>query len=166
MLRFPPVGMRIVKTAIAVFLCFMVDYLRGAGVPFYSAIAAILCMQPDVKNSFRVALNRTCGTLIGGLYGMLVLIGLRTFLPGGHPVLQYLLIALALIPLIYITVLVNKTAATYITCVVFLSITVSHGLDLLPYEFALNRIADTIIGILVSLGVNSIPFLKNRNQEQ
>ena len=37
--------MRIWKSALAVLLCFLIDLLRGAGTPFYSAIAALLCMK-------------------------------------------------------------------------------------------------------------------------
>ncbi|MEM1484816.1 FUSC family protein [Oscillospiraceae bacterium PP1C4] len=166
MRKLPKIGLRMIKSVIAVFLCFMIDYFRGAGSAFYSVIAAILCMQPDVKNSFHVALNRTIGTLIGGAFGLLVLLCMHRFLPDSPPIIQYLIISLALIPLMYLTVLVKKTAATYITCVVFLSITVSHGVDVVPYLFAFNRTADTLIGIFVSLGINSIPFLKNRFLEQ
>lgn len=154
------------KSALAVFLCFLIDTLRGGGVPFYSAIAAILCMQPDVQGGLRVGLNRVVGTLIGGCYGMGVLYLLRAFPPGGHGLLQYAVISAALVPLMYLTVLVKKTSATYITCVVFLSITVSHGLDLIPYAFALNRILDTLIGIFISLFVNWVPFLRNRLADQ
>lgn len=96
-----------------------------------------------------------------------VLYLLRTFLPEGTGLLQY---AINLPPpssrSCILTVLVKKTSATYITCVVFLSITVSHGLDLVPYVFALNRILDTLIGIFISLFVNWIPFLRNRKAGQ
>ena len=44
--------------------------VRQDGMPFYSAIAAVLCMQPYVRHSFTAALNRTVGTLIGGAYGL------------------------------------------------------------------------------------------------
>lgn len=75
----PKIGMRIVKSAVAVFLCFVIYMIRGRGVPFYSAIAAVLCMQPYVSNSVRVALNRTVGTFIGGVFGMLALLWKRRF---------------------------------------------------------------------------------------
>ena len=51
----------------------------------------------------------------------------------------------------------------YITCVVFLSVTVAHGIDVSIYEFALNRILDTLIGIVVSLGVNAFHMPKEKN---
>ena len=66
--KLPKIGMRIVKSALAVFVCLLIDRLRG-GMPFYAAIAAILCMQPDVANSLKTAANRVIGTLVGGLAG-------------------------------------------------------------------------------------------------
>ena len=47
----PRVGMRMIKTAVAVFLCFAIDAFRGGGIPFYSAIAAVLCLQPSWQSS-------------------------------------------------------------------------------------------------------------------
>ena len=162
----PHIGMRIIKSAAAVFLCFMIDLLRGgAGVPFYSAIAAVLCMQPYVSNSIKVALNRVVGTLTGGCAGMALLLFERAFLPRDWPVVQYLLVSLMVIVLIYITVLLRETSASYITCVVFMSVAVSHGMDVNPYLFAFNRILDTLIGIGVSLAVNSAHLPLPRRRE-
>lgn len=163
--RPPKIGLRMIKSAVAVFLCLLIGQLRGGSVPFYSAIAAILCMQPYVKNSVRVALNRTIGTLIGGFAGMLILLADRQFIPDSMPVLSILLISAAIVPLIYVTVVCKKTTASYITCVVFLSITVSHAADGNPYLFALNRILDTLIGIFISLGVNMFRLPRHRNRD-
>ena len=44
----PKPGMRIIKTAIATFLCFCIDALRGVNQPIYSVISAIICMQKDI----------------------------------------------------------------------------------------------------------------------
>lgn len=155
--KLPKIGMRIVKSALAVFLCLLIDRVRG-GMPFYSAIAAILCMQPDVANSLKTAANRVIGTLIGGLFGMLALTFFVRFLPDPQSLLRCFLLALMIVVLMYVTVLLKKPSATYITCVVFLSITVAHGSDQVPYVFALNRVLDTLIGIGVSLIINLLPF--------
>jgi len=160
----PKIGMRIIKTCIAVYICFLIYMLRGEqGAPFYSAIAAILCMQPYVSNSLKVALNRTVGTFIGGAMGMFVLLFERSFVPTGIPAVQYLIVSLAIIPLIYFTLLIKKQTASYIACVVYLSIAISHGADVNPSLFALDRILDTLIGIFVSLGVNAFHFPRKKN---
>ena len=58
----PKIGMRLIKTAVAVFLCFLVDFFRDGGTPFYSAIAAILCMQPELGSSLKVGKERIIAT--------------------------------------------------------------------------------------------------------
>lgn len=148
-------GMRVIKTVLAVYLCFLINFIRD-GIPFYSAIAAILCMQTDYSNSYKAGKSRTIGTFIGGVYGFLAIvfinfIGIELFTP-----LHFLILSLFLIPIIYTSVYLKTPSASYISCVVFLSITVAHGGDSKPVIFAINRVVDTLIGIGVSLGVNKI----------
>ena len=45
------IGLRTIKTIVAVFLSLIISSLREGSVPFYSAIAAVLCMQKDFENS-------------------------------------------------------------------------------------------------------------------
>ena len=46
MSRLPKVGLRMIKSAAAVFLCLLLNMARqGQGAVFYSCIAAVLCMQ-------------------------------------------------------------------------------------------------------------------------
>lgn len=164
--RMPTIGMRMVKTFVAVCLCMYLNALLwNDDLPFYSAIAAVLCMQPDVPNSIKVALNRTWGTLIGGLSGMAILLLERGLLPTGGGPFAYLIEAFCVIPLIYITLLFKKPAAAYITCVVFFSVTISHSGDASPFLFAINRMLDTLLGIFVSLGVNALPPLRKRRRD-
>lgn len=120
-------------------------------------------MQPYVSNSVKTALNRTIGTVIGGVAGALFLLAERATGMAPMTLLQYFWVSLCIIPLIYITVVIQKTTASYITCVVFLSITISHGMDVNPYLFALNRMADTLIGIFISLGVNAFRLPRRKN---
>ena len=48
MSRLPKVGLRMIKSAAAVFLCLLLNMARqGQGAVFYSCIAAVLCMQQD-----------------------------------------------------------------------------------------------------------------------
>lgn len=121
-------------------------------------------MQPYVSNSVKTALNRTIGTVIGGVAGALFLLAERATGMEPMSLLQYFCVSLCIIPLIYITVVIKKTTASYITCVVFMSITISHGMDVNPYLFALNRMADTLIGIFISLGVNAFRLPRRKNK--
>lgn len=149
------IGMRVIKTVIAVYICFLIGSFRSS-LPFYSAIAAILSMQTEPKESLAVGKNRMRGTIIGGVYGFIVLtlinlLGIESF---GHT--YYLILSLFLIPIIYTNVNIKTYSSTYISCVVFLSITAVQGRDITPIYFTLNRVTDTLIGIGVSWIVNII----------
>lgn len=148
-------GMRVIKTIIAVYICFLISLARD-GIPFYSAIAAILCMQNSHANSLKVGKERTIGTFIGGVYGFLAIILINYTNLELFGYIHYLILSLFLIPIIYTNVLLKTTNSVYIGCVVFLSITVSHGGDISPMLFALNRVADTLIGIIISLLINTV----------
>ena len=151
--NFPRVGMRMIKTAFAVGICFLLYILRGEqGVPVFSAIAAIICMQPFVDNSVQVAFNRTVGTILGAVFALLVLYFIR-FIPEEYHLWEYALISVTVIPVLYVTVLFKKTGASALASIVFLSVCLSGNGDP-PLMDAVNRSVETIIGILVSLGVN------------
>ncbi len=160
--RQPLLGMRTIKTLIAVYLCFAIGILRGV-LPFYSAIAAILCMKKDVDEGKKAGIHRSIGTLIGGSIGLLFLLLFRRLHMTDFGWLHFLLITLGLVPVIYSIVALKAKEAVYIGCVVFLSVTVSHGGDERPYLFAANRMLDTFIGILTSQAINR--FLPKGREE-
>ena len=74
-IKFPPIGMRITKSAIGVFLGFVIYYLRGGqGTPFYTALSVLWCMQPYVNDTKEKAFQRTIGTFIGAFYGTIMIL--------------------------------------------------------------------------------------------
>lgn len=125
----PRVGMRIVKSAVAVFLCFVFYSLfRRNGIIFYSQLAALWCIQPQWENTRSKALQRTVGTLTGAVFGLFVLLVDKHLMWDGlSSELTYeLLVAVTIIAVIYVTLLLRKKDASYFSCVVFLSIVVNH----------------------------------------
>lgn len=163
MSNFPRIGMRMIKTALAVGICFLIYILRGEqGVPVFSGIAAIICMQPHVENSRETAFNRIIGTLVGAGFALLVLRLMRE-LPPEIPYLQYLVISLSVIPVLYITVLFHKERASALAAIVLLSVCLSDGGS--PLMGAVDRSVETIVGILVSLGVNSLHLPRKKETD-
>ncbi|MDO5346246.1 MAG: HAD hydrolase family protein [Lachnospiraceae bacterium] len=154
--KLPHIGLRIVKSAVATFLCLVVDLFRQ-GTPFYSVLAVLQCMQPYRENTMNIALQRTTGTLVGAAYGLVVvLLELNVLQPLGFGGLWwFVLLALSVVVVLYTTVLMNKKNASYFSCVVFLSIVINHLEDANPYLFVLNRVTDTMIGIVIGMAVNS-----------
>lgn len=149
------IGMRVIKTVVAVYICFLISFLRK-GIPFYSAIAAILCMQSDYINSIKMGKSRIIGTFIGGIYGLLEILLIQYINIDLFGYIHYLILSLFLIPIIYTNVFLKVRSSAYISCVVFFSITASVGRSIGPVNFAVNRIIDTLIGILVSIFINKI----------
>ena len=56
----PNIGLRIIKSSVGVFFCFLIYILRRMhGAPFYSALAVLWCIQSHPKDSVAHALQRT-----------------------------------------------------------------------------------------------------------
>lgn len=158
--KLPPIGARIIKSSVAVALCMVIYFFRtllpiGNGIPFYSALAALWCLQPYHDTTKKNAGQRSIGTLTGALFGLIFLMLMRT-VDLTEPIIVYLLASALIIPVIYTTVILNKRNASFFSCVVFLSIALTHSFDDEPYLFVFNRLLDTFIGIAVGLVVNNL----------
>lgn len=163
--RLPRIGMRIIKSAVATFLCLLVDQWRH-GTPFYSALAVLQCMQNSREGTLKMALQRTTGTLVGAAFGLVVLLlQLRVLGPLGVKGLWWdLLISITVAVVLYATVLLHKKNASYFSCVVFLSIVINHIGDANPYLFVLNRVTDTLIGVAIGMAVNAAKLPRRVDQ--
>ena len=157
--KLPPIGARIMKSSVSVALCMLIYHLRtllpvGNGIPFYSALAALWCLQPYHDTAKKNAGQRSIGTLTGALFGLMFLMILRAS-DITDTLIVYLLASVVIIPVIYATIVLDKRNAAFFSCVVFLSIALTHSFDDDPYLFVFNRVLDTFIGIGVGLLVNS-----------
>lgn len=166
--KLPAIGMRITKSAVAVLLCYLVSFMRGnSGIVFYSQLAALWCMQVYVSNTKKNALQRFIGTVVGALYGLVYLL-LRNEM--NHTkiyteLLDAVIISGFIVIVLYTTVLMKKKQASYFSCVVFLSIVVNHVTDTNPYLFVWNRFLDTMIGIIIGIGVNCFSLPKEKRKD-
>ena len=155
----PPIGARIMKSSLGSLICVAIYFLRellfiGSGIPFYSILAVLWCIQPYTTSTLAMAKQRTIGTFLGAAYGLAFLLVFRA-LGGGNKATVYITSCLMLIPVLYTTVLLEKRNASYFSCVVFLTIAINHSFDENPYLFAFNRVLDTLIGIGVGVLLNS-----------
>jgi len=142
--------------------------------PFFGGIAVCYALQSSLQQSHQQAKIRSVGSLVGGYTGVVVVL-LFEYLQGifhltkaqySYYILLYGLVILGFIPLMKILVKVDAKYAGFITCLTYLSVTISvrnGGLDV--FLFANNRIISTIIGVQLAIFVNGIPhFLpKNKN---
>lgn len=152
----PRIGMRIIKSAIGVFICMLINYFRGnSGIVFYSLIAVLWCVRDYVSETKTFAIQRTTGTIIGALYGLVFLLITRHFSFNlNNSVIYGLVVAVMIVIVLYTTVLLKQKQASYFSCVVLLSIIINHASDINPFLFVFNRFLDTMIGIVVGICVN------------
>lgn len=169
----PGIGQRMIRSAVAVLLCFVFYiFFRPHGVVFYSQLAALWCMQPHPEHMVNKATQRTIGTLIGAIYALAVLLIDQNILmkhvelTGTSGQLIYAsLVAAGVLAALYTTILINKRDASYFSCVVLLSAAVAHIGDSNPYLFVFNRALDTMIGIIIGMCVNSVHLPRRRDND-
>lgn len=166
----PHIGQRIVKTSVAVFLCLLIYWLqgyRGQNMPTESAITAIICMQPYMRDSGEYALNRFAGTLIGAGWGLLFLLLLLVFpFLSANAVVLYALMACGVLVSLYSAVLIGKADASSLSAIVFLCVVIAFPEIEDPLRQAGLRLLDVFIGTSVAIGVNvfRLPRRKRRDQ--
>jgi uncharacterized membrane protein YgaE (UPF0421/DUF939 family) len=149
-INLPKPGLRNIKTALSVFFCILLFELIGRPNPLFACSAAIICMKETVYYSFKKGVDRLIGTLLGGLVGLVFLL-IKNKLPILYS--QSIIGGLGILIVIYLCNLLKKSEATVISSIVFLAIVISAS-ETSPYIYALNRTADTFVGIIIALIVN------------
>lgn len=162
-IELPPIGMRIIKSAIGVLIGFLIYLLRGEnGAPFYTALSVLWCMRAYDNESYGMAIQRVIGTFIGGFYGLIMILLEFQFFKTEPDYVRFIVISLFIIPVIYTTILLNKKNASYFACVVFLSIVVLHLGEANPFLFVGDRIFDTLLGIGIALFLVRLHFPRHK----
>ena len=164
--RIPYPGQRILRSMVAAWVCMAIYYLRGSnGIPFLSVIAALQCIQPYSETMRQMGKKRIIGTLVGALWGALVLY--LEYLVVGHAgleeIIHFALMGACAGAVIYSTVLLHIPDNAYFAAVVFLSIAMNHVTDINPGIYIINRVIDTTIGVLVGCLVNSVHLPRIRD---
>jgi uncharacterized membrane protein YgaE (UPF0421/DUF939 family) len=148
----PAVGMRNIKTVLAVFICVVVFALMGPEFnPLFAAIAAVLTMGPSIENSIETGWNRILGTIFGGAAGLLGIFA-ANLIP--YEFAYVVIIPLGIMALIYLCNNFNKAGAIVITCVMFLSVMTTYPQDTGSYMMAALRLLETAFGIIVAFLIN------------
>lgn len=142
------IGMRNIKTALAIFLCVAISRLLHLEYPFYAAIAAIISMESSVSNSFKAGKTRMMGTFVGAAVGLVF----SLIRPESA-----LFSALGMIVVVFICNILNWNKSISIAGIVLMAIMVNLRGDT-PLHYSLNRILDTFIGIGVAVLVNYLIF--------
>lgn len=142
------IGLRTVKTGLAVIIALFLATLRPSAIPIFAAIGAIVVMSRTLSDAITAATTQlagiTCGALAGCLFTLL------------FPNDRYFAIGLGLILLIPICQPLRIGFAVPLTCIVFVSVCLYDPTRGTPVAYAINRFLDTSIGLSVGFVINAV----------
>lgn len=151
------IGLRAVKTAIAVFFCAIISTIFKREDVFCSSIAAIICMEQTCEKTITTGINRFIGTLIGGIVGYIALELSEYML--FYEWMRIFVLPFCILLVIYICNTVNRKASVSIGCIVVLVIVSRFGDGMEnTFMYVVYRVMDTIVGILIATGINKFMF--------
>ena len=149
--KIPLPGYRILKTAICVVLCLIAyHFLKREGI-MLALTATIFSMHDSVEKSIESAKFRILGTLVGGLFGAgFIFLNLTS----GNFFMFLVLVFLGTILFFYICNVAGIKQASGLGTIVFLIIMIDAGQELNPLMYSLNRVIDSLVGIIISVIIN------------
>ena len=144
-----PIGLRTVKTAVAVLIAMvLVDRLgTSSSKLIFAMLGALNAMQPTFNESIESCLTQIVGVFLGAVAGWLLM------LTGLHPILA------SCIGIIFVLILYNGLKIRYsagLACIIVVSMCLDG--ETRPFTYALTRIWDTAIGLTVGMAVNTLIF--------
>lgn len=151
----PKVGMRIIKTAISVFIVLLIFAVLDIPYSFYGCIAAVICMQPTVDKTYKSGRDRIIGTILGGMIGF-VFLECILHLPGNERINQLIIIPFGIVGIIYLCNLLKIPGTVSISCIVLLNIILNMDTRGVgdSFMYAVYRVLETLVGIVSAMLVN------------
>ena len=140
-----PLGMRVIKTAIAVVLSITISKLIFDDAPGFAGYAAIVAMTSNVPASVPISINRLLATLVAAVLGLIFQLNNLV-----NPISFFI----GIILVIEICIRLNWKNSIILGCMYFISMMLFEGDSSEVIYYAWLRLADTTIGLLVGVLVN------------
>ena len=150
------IGMRTIKTAIAVAVCILVLGLVGVKQPFFACMTAVFTMQGNVATSFRAGLDRFLGTIAGAITGT-TFATFCAFLPMDHLLIKSLVIPFGAMLVIHVLNLLHWKDSVFVACIVYFALMMKVDQVSVPM-YAVSRTLLTGFGAIVALLVNRFVY--------
>ncbi len=140
----PRIGLRTVKTAIAVTLSLWFVNLRGSPAPIFGAIGAISAMSRTLGDAVKTCITQFFGIVLGAAFGTIFVNIFADF--------RYIGVGLGMVGLMLLCIQLKLQFAVALACMVFVAICLSPPQD--AFMYSVNRLIDTTIGLATALLVN------------
>lgn len=144
-----PLGLRIVKTALAVTLSVLLVrlFVDNSLTAFYAAFGAAIAMETTFTRSLRQALTQLVGVLAGTLFGYVSVLLFPTITPAW-------IAGLGVMILLVLSQIFKLSFSASLSCIIFLSACLTPTDNIL--RDSLFRLRDTSVGIGVALVINAL----------
>ena len=163
----PHIGMRTIKTAVAVTLSYLIFVPFGLlynesypGVlgyigPLYACIPCVVCMQSSLEQTLQVGLSRFLGVLVGAVIGALMILIPESLL-SLWPFKAVLLGLSCVVGIWLCTEVLHRPAACTMACILPCVMAISGSVtgDERHY-YAIARVLETMVGVSVAFLVNA-----------
>lgn len=143
-------GMRTMKTALAVMLCILLFHVTDRGSPLIAALAAVFSLRQDLTTSISFGRSRVLGNSLGGLLA-LIFYYVQAFFNNDF------FVELFVLPLFVVLVIVvsdglnnNSGIISAIATMLLIALSIPQGESFL---YALNRVLDTFIGTIIGISL-------------
>lgn len=138
------IGMRNIKTGIAVFLATLASFSGIVQTPVYTVSVCIFSLKNTIKGTLEDAFSRILGTVLGGIIGFVF-----ALITGGNMIWT----SLGVMFVIHLCKILKISDSAGIASVTFASILLGVGKND-PLMYSLMRTIDTLVGVLIALLVN------------
>lgn len=138
-------GLRIIKTGVAVTVCVAISRLISIDQPFVAVITAVMSMGKSIDSTVKSGKNKLIGVLIGSLTG-----GVFAMLSPSNAGLC----GIGAILVLYLCHILRLENAGALACVIFAAIMFESGAAFPAWLYALSCAQGALIGIAVAVIVN------------
>lgn len=141
------IGLRSIKTAIAVMIGLYLSYIFKLYTPLYTSIACVTSMQSSVYDSVNDVTKRGFTAMFG------VTLGYFLSKITENPYLEILVCGFGVLLILILLNYFKLNRMASLSCIVFMA---SYFSKIDKFQYGINRVIGTIIGMLVGLLVNLI----------
>ncbi len=146
------IGMRSLKTGLAVFICLALYTVLPLTEPTLAVLVAVMAIQNSIDDSITFSKNRLIGTVLGTIIGIIY-----TQVAGQ----SLIFVGIGVIILITLLNKLHQSQNIVIALVLFVNI-ITGVISGNPIIYGINRFANTLVGITVGFLINY--FIKPPNQ--
>lgn len=156
-------GMRTIKSALAVMICILVFHISNRGTPLIAALSAVFSLRQDLTTSVSFGKSRVLGNSLGGVLALFYFFVQSYFQ-------NEFLVQVILLPILVVVIIVfsdgidnNAGIVSGIATMLMIALSIPSGES---FSYAFARVMDTFIGTTIAISINALRPHANEREKQ